>query len=507
MLSSIGLACSGLVAVLVAGLVAACDSGGSDDRGTADTGVRGPTPDGGAGGGQGNTGADAGVRHGHARRRLQHRRLRRRPGVHRDPVRGGPRHLPAPVRPAAAAPCGAGETCLGLQSGGGVCLPTGTADYGAACHETAAPRCTGDLLCLPTSDQGSTCREVCDPAMPQGCTGGRECVTQQGQTVGLCLAPGAQRTGDACDALDQRCAAGNRCVAESADDPATCVATCNPAMANTCAGGDVCTQVSATTAFCLSAGTRQAGEMCGFLDQRCADAFLCVADSADRHTCHERCDDMAANPACPAMQACEAAADHGGVCVAVGTVMEGGECGNGSRCAGDLLCVAEDTATCRAGCDLCGELTTACDAGRECVPIDEARGACIPSESDVGVGQACPTARAARACCATTRPATPAGRSACSRATRRAGPGRARRASRSRRTAPSAPAADASGVPREAGAALQQDHHARDEPRHQGDGPRDQHEHADEGEEQRRGDRNPADGRLRARERLARPLG
>jgi hypothetical protein len=311
------------------------------------------------------------------------------------------------------AACGAlanGAQCLGLTTGGGICLKPG-------CNATA-PCGSGNVCadfgetdycaaqCNPTFSDGGVANQVCGAGQgcvnvndavtntisavclsldladcrydqnPTGCTPGFECTPVGTDGYGQCTS-GITRGGSCDPANAAPCTSavpGAECVAfNSAPDVGWCVSmgcTVNQA----CAGaGTLCLAGGGTDTFCTStcdaAGQCGAGAACvnfgasvcfplglagcrtDLVPSGCAANEGCVATGTDGYgDCFPGCDVFAANNGCPQAGGCYPVSQTGGVCLTAGNVALNQACTFSDECQNGLACSLL-TASCRQMCD------------------------------------------------------------------------------------------------------------------------------------------------------------
>lgn len=189
--------------------------------------------------------------------------------------------------------CGADQACvIGQESQNGpiisACQPAGTAGAGEACGQTTA--CQAGLLCVGSSQDDLTCREMCDVDDAAACGADGVCGPLQGVPgLGACFP-----TGDECDLLDpSTCGANEACF--PTDIGLQCVPSDGKALGEACApptqqstsvecvGGAVCAGPSAAEstclAFCDTAGAAcAAGSTCQAQPQLGGTFGICVPD-------------------------------------------------------------------------------------------------------------------------------------------------------------------------------------------------------------------------------------
>jgi len=225
------------------------------------------------------------------------------------------------------------QSCVPLQSGGGVCYaaPTGNSGKYQECGNDTVGYCKKDLMCVNTEadSKTGTCLSKCDAAKNNTDNTNAECVEsgekcfqlQNGE--GICYKPptGNNEKGAKCGSKAAgHCKEGLLCVLMAqGDTEGTCLTICDPANPQ-CDTDEQCMGLQGGGGVCskqgMSTGSNDAGQSCGPKSGGCKTGLLCVKQSQteEEGKCYISCDP--ANPSCPmpSQNCAPISAGSGGVC-------------------------------------------------------------------------------------------------------------------------------------------------------------------------------------------------
>jgi len=293
--------------------------------------------------------------------------------------------------------------CLTAADCGGAACVANICQQTAGC--TSNEQCAADELCiLPdgTADFGS-CEPICDPYRHGPCDGDDVCTlvtfSPDLRPVGVCLAPnGGAGEQEACD--PEACERGLLCVGFG-DENERCTSVCDPAAADSCADGFVCTEIDVTAPAGARVGICIPDQNGCETDADCdADEVCTIAVGEDgglEQVCDRAVGPGRAGAHCTANAECASNFCLPGQQVCYGTCETADHCAAGSTCVDVTFTLPSGATDTAPACFPTCTDDAACNPTQTCsLAMTRARDAfvtvCNPATGTRGAGQACTAA-------------------------------------------------------------------------------------------------------------------